>query len=283
MKKFVIIALVLICKTYSFSQSLSDFGINTSNQQFIEDAVDGAFFQISQSYRLEDPNTHKFYGRKGKSEFGKMSSFGVKVRGGVYVPEKIVLPWKYDENFNKYKDQYIPVRYKTQIQAPEEKEIDSLMVDRSSDEPIYFINDASLFQGDGLEIAKPREQQQGWLVWLVEKGDNSNAPNYVIYKKQIDTKKDSLIEKPNSSYNLLGAIYIIPQKVGIGCMKFELAGIVSSNVAGKWFFSTIKERENAKHTEDLIEEVSPTEDDLTLSGEDGDKKESNKKHKKKNR
>jgi len=254
--------------------------VKSSDQQLIEDAIDGCFFDISQSYRIIDPKTNKVFGRNGNSAFGTVASFGVKTIFGFCIPDMVVHPWNYDSNFDKYKGLYTPVTYKYQIKDSADIVLDSLQVDKD-DCLLHFVNDSTLV-GKGLTLNSIKGNLHGWLVWRVE--PQENAPKYIIYKKDLNLTDDAKqfdIEKPSSSFQFSGAIYIIPRQQGVGVLQFDLAGVVCPQ-NGKWVLlpiSTFGKPQKEKQKEEL--DAPPLiEDELTPIDDDKEKGKKTKKNKK---
>lgn len=274
-EKCILIWSLLICLSLN-----AQVWVKSSDQQLIEGAIDGCFFDISQSYRIIDPKTNQIFGRNGNNAFGTVASFGVKTIIGFCIPDMVVHPWNYDSNFAKYKGLYTPVTYKYQIKDSTDIVIDSLIVDKD-DTLLHFVNDSTLV-GKGLTFNSTKGDLHGWLVWRVE--PQENAPKYIIYKKDLnftDNARQYDIEKPGCSFQLSGAIYIIPRQQGIGVLQFDLAGVVYPQ-NGKWVLfptSTIEKTWKGRQNEES-DERPLNEDELTPINDDSEKGKKIKKNRK---
>ncbi len=264
--------------------------VKSSDQQFVEDAIEGCFFDITQSYRLQDTATMKLYGLKGRNEFGTAKAVGVKTTDGFVVPDQIAQPWNYDDNFIQFKESHRPVLYKSIISDGEEQVIDSLTV-TASQGLLHFVADSSIFGGQGLTPVKAEGNVKGWLVWLLEQKDES--PKYIIYKKDADfsgVASANTVTIPNNSYTPRAGIFLIPTQSGIGTLQFQLAAIIA-NVEGQWKMMPVGDfspsQQQTKPTDrqtpltlEQIAESSDTEEVATVeeptNGKDKKRKKKNK-------
>ncbi len=276
MKKQILL-LSILCGALSLH---SQVYVKSPEQQLVEQAIDGCFFEISQSYRLEDPKTKNQYGRNGANIFGSQTSFGVKVSEGFFITDVIAHPWEYDSSFQPYKSEYVPVLYETRINDSIESAI-SIPDFKNGNKLVYFVSDKKLFDGIGLSLNPQFKDLHGWLVWLVEK--EGNAHDYISYKKQIDSLVCGMtyeIDKPNSSFKLVGAVYLVPMQCQLGYLKFGLAGIVVPN-KDKWCLVSVcfNETLQADKSKEPIA-TSGKQDELTLVENENPKKKAKRNKKK---
>lgn len=290
MKKILILLLAILINNTAKAQLDNIFSFNTSNQQLIQLAIDGAFVNIEQTYRLKD-SEGKLYGRKGNKEFGKLSCWGIKTSNGILVNSIIKTPWDNDSNFEKYKDRYAPENYKTTIRDDKNEYIlDSLIfLPCIGQDKIALLEDTISFFNEGLTLdcTCNNGDKEGWIVWLVGSEDNDSISEKIIIKKNLTFKKDVYlyeIEQPNTDKKVIGGVYVIPSSDSIGFLLIKLAGVIVKSEA-KWVLCRPDISLREKH-ETGTQEVFPTEatneDELTPIVE-GDNKVTKKKNSKKNK
>lgn len=262
------------------------FPFNTSNQQIVQSAVENAFVAITSSYRLQDPKTKKLYGRNGNDNFGTVSSWGLKIDGGIMLLDQAVRPWEYDSNYSKYRDKYNAVSYQISFQKSEgEIVLDSIDVKVcNAQNLLYSIKDTLVANGEGFKIDSSDGEKDGWIIWLTEEDDSLNT--FLVFKKKIEFKlNDNVyeVEQPNTIKKILAGIYVVPSYKAIGIVSFNLCGILVEQNE-KWNLARISILPNetpnlskVKVGTPVVQEKRDTE--LTLI-ESNKKKDKNKKDRK---
>ena len=162
------------------------YSFNTSNQQIVQSAVEKGFISVSSSYRLQDLQTKKLYGRNGNDAFGTVTSWGIKIEGGVILLDQAVRPWEYDSNFSKYRGKYGTVPYQLSFNEGDSKiTLDSIDAKAcNSQNRLYSIKDTLIAKGEGFKIDSSDGEKNGWIVWLTEEGDSSYT--YLVFKKKME-------------------------------------------------------------------------------------------------
>ena len=262
------------------------FPFNTSNQQIVQSAVKNAFVAITSSYRLQDSKTKKLYGRNGNDNFGTISSWGLKIDGGIMLPDQAVRPWEYDPNYSKYRDKYNTVPYQISFQKAEGKIVlDSIDVKVCNAQNLFYsIKDTLVANGEGFKIDSSDGEKDGWIIWLTEENDSINT--FLVFKKKIEFKPNYNVyevEQPNTIKKILAGIYVVPSYEAIGIVSFNLCGILVEQNE-KWDLARISILPNetsnpskVKVSPPVVQEDRDTE--LTLI-ESNKKKDKNKKDRK---
>lgn len=273
MKKVIWVLLIVILSYDSFAQF--DFSLfSSSSQQFIENCSASGFLIVSQSFQIKDKNGKKF-GLNGNKHFGKTYSLGVKTNGGIYVSDKVLMPWNYDENFSNYEDDYTPVLYKTFI-----KELkDSVFVETEfvkTEKNYVFLKE----EISGFASRKPKESTENWLVWVSGKKDLDSLTKFddlqfIIYKREADFSKETEIEPPVTDGKLFGGIVLTADFSRVGQIQFLLNGLVFES-GRNWKISPIEENEKAKN----IEKKSSQNGGVLTPVEDEDSQKQNSRNKK---
>lgn len=241
MKK-IIIFLVFFCPLQVMAQLFY-----SPNQQMVESAIRNGIFILSQDYQLKDTTTNEYFGRNGQEEFGKTFSLGIKVEKGYCYLDPVQRPWLYDNNFERYRASHVPQIYKTRF-----KEFtDSLMTECASfnlkksvelyPETVYYMPDPISFKGQGFHTDSTPGNKQGWVVWVVvDKPLTATTPSdsiaYLIYRKELDVKADSLkyaINVPTTTQTVIGGIFVEPVQSQIGQLTFNLIGVITPE-GDKW-------------------------------------------------
>lgn len=262
------------------------FPFNTSNQQIVQSAVENAFVAITSSYRLQDPKTKKLYGRNGNDNFGTISSWGLKIDGGIMLPDQAVRPWEYDPNYSKYRDKYNTVPYQISFQKSEGKIVlDSIDVKVCNAQNLFYsIKDTLVANGEGFKIDSSDGEKDGWIIWLTEENDSINT--FLVFKKKIEFKPNDNVyevEQPNTMKKILAGIYVVPSYEAIGIVSFNLCGILVEQNE-KWDLARISILPNETSNPSKVKVRTPVvqedrDTELTLI-ESNKKKDKNKKDRK---
>ena len=262
MKKNILTTIFSLAVLTGFAQ-LERFSLS-SNQQFIEDAVKNGLFIIRQEYKLRDVEAKTSYGLDGKSYFGETYSLGIKVNEGYYINDKVINPWNYDSNFDKYRNnpKYTPIISTCEYKSLEDSLYCSLSLDRDSfkDAPgnsFVRIENDKPFEGKGFSANTTFGKKEGWLVWAVTSmpvAKNPNSPvSLISYRKELvfEAEKENYeIENPPFDKEITGGIYIVPEITEIGQVTFRLAGLLHLK-NNKWNVMKIEnstiEKSNSKN------------------------------------
>lgn len=221
---------------------LFNFALKTSNQQLIEQAINGAIVKISQSYELTDTVSGDSFGREDNEYFSKIQFLGVLTEKGLCFPAQAIVPWVVDPDFNEYKDKYRPVISKSEVALVTTISPDSIINQKLVDcrkLGAVALDTDSVY--NGLQVDSVPGEKQGWLVWISEEGktDKPSRLRYSSILKTLEVVKDndnSSIEAPEVNGKLYGGIFIIPVQTGIGQLIFKMAGIIISD-GDKWIIN----------------------------------------------
>lgn len=288
MKYKLIILFLAISVTSSAQDVLSLMRRNLSNA-LVEQAVEDGCFFLSHSYQLCDTTTMQKFGRYGSDIFGNKTGVAIKIKGGFLVPNAIVSPWDFDENYSKYKGKYTPVSY--QIKSKSFSDSTSVNVYDGA-MPTYqvlagtnfsFVNDSTSFDGNGYCPSLSEGEKSGWCIWYAADKEIDNIDSLVTistisvkYDLTVKSDKNTYeISEPKTDGKLIGGIFVVPTKSSIGCLTFELVGIIS-DTDSKWNIVT------PFFEFKLGDELSPVTDDSSSPEEVlSDKKDGSKAEKKK--
>ena len=243
------IFLILITISCVVNAQLIDFnfGLSTDNQELIRKSMEKSLIVMNSSYQLKDTVTNEYYGRHGRDEFGRTYSIGIKVKGGYYLSDKAVHPWMYDNNFNRYRETYLPVFYKGYYKELQDSTLTEIgkrseyLQTEIYPQQFYFRNDSALFNGKGFEPECQIGKKDGWLVWLVAdkpitESDSITSTSYIIYRKTLEIKEgyqEYNIDAPSTDKTIWGGIYVVPESTDIGQITFRLSGVLVEK-EGKW-------------------------------------------------
>lgn len=302
--RIVLALFITILSLVVNAQENSTFNLSllSNNQQLIKDAVENGIFEISHSYQLEDTTTHQKFGRYGKNEFGTGYALGIKVIGGIITTERLVEPWKYDINYQKYKGSHKPVSYKI-----EERQLNDTIIAPSFCQPsnplkingeqFAFLPDSTVSKSNGLSLDSIAGEKDGWIVWVVadnsiNSGESINNSSLIIHKFSIQSDTiPTLIKTPNTDKHIWGGIFIVPTYPSLGSIEFVLSGVITQNDTNNWLLNLISpnifpERLNDRDTSDLTPVISEEIiEDVDKKGDGSgpaDKKKKSKKKSKKN-
>lgn len=207
------------------------------NQQFVEQAVKNGIFVIKQTYQLEDTTTHQRFGRYGNEEFGAFSTLAIRTNVGYIVDSRLLTPWDSDSNYARYRDSHSPVIANSYYMEL----TDSVM------SPITFSADSLNIGQHRLAKLCPKDSAlvgfsnklynhttEGWVIWVSNDSTlnahiGKKSPEMTIFKRTIDFQPDSVtykIDAPNTSNQIWGGIFVVPEQTEIGQITFFLGGVI---------------------------------------------------------
>lgn len=285
MRKFAI-TLMMAAALAAKAQIEDFFTFNTSNQQIVQTAVEKGFIRVTSSYRLQDLKTKKLYGRNGTEAFGTISSWGIKVNGGFILSEQAIHPWKYDDNFNKYRGKYNTIHYQTIFTEDDKKYVkDSINVKACDEQNLLFsLVDSVVAKSEGFTIDVSNGKKDGWIVWLTEEKDS--IMSFLVLKKKIEYKSSVSVyevEQPNTSKEIVAGVFVVPVSESVGNVRFDLCGVLVRQNE-KWIIvmpaiSSTKEEhpvdgkvENNTDNNDIDSDLTPIKQDKKKKYNKKDKK-----------
>lgn len=294
MKKIVFAFISVICCISAYSQDFKSLAFNLPNNTLVEMGVKDGAFLISHSYQICDTTTKQKFGRYGSDIFGLNCGLAIKVRGGYVIPKDIVTPWDYDENFAKYKDKYMPLTYK--IETKNFTDTSSVCIYNDAKPPykqlagtdFCFVADSTSFGGDGFYPCTSDGNKNGWCIWYTTKNryidnlDSLAIISMMSSKYELSIKSDEnkyAVEAPKTDNKVIGGIFVVPTSSSIGCLTFEVVGIMSL-IDSKWNiiapFLDFKIGEELSLVAETTEIVKTIEDEVADQKDATDSKKKNK-------
>lgn len=264
MKKILLLIATVLCGVSTNAQISSSFSFNSSNQQLVEMAIEGAFVDIERSYRIKDLLSGQLFGLNGNDMFGSSHSLAIKTSQGIIVTEEAVKPWEYDKNYNKVREKYGTSLYKVRMitNGMSEFETDSISVSEYEKQPLLFcIQDSIVSDTTGLRVESGSEEMEGWLVWV--SGTDNNIRDYSIIKYKWNVLEGNNIyeiESPTTSKKLLGGVFVSPKQVSCGMLAFCVSGVIVKSQTG-WCLARITnpiKRESITQSEEYEQGVNIT-------------------------
>lgn len=292
MKYRLLILFLTISITSSAQDVLSLMRLNLSNA-LVEQAVEDGCFFLSHSYQLCDTMTMQKFGRYGSDIFGNKTGLAIKIKGGYLIPNTVVSPWDFDENYNKYKRKYAPVSYQIKLKSFSDSTAVSVY---DGVMPTYqalagtdfcFVADSTTFDGEGFSLCNTEGEKNGWCIWYIsdkvtDSLDSLVTISTISVKFDLTVKSDENtyeISAPKTGGKLIGGIFVVPMKSSIGCLTFELVGIIS-NTDSKWNIVTpFFEFKSGDELSPVIDDSS-SPDEVSPDKKDDNKVEKKKKHSK---
>ena len=119
----------------------------------------------------------------------------------------------------------------------------------SSDSLLFRHTDATA--DFGLPIDETAGTKQGYMIWVYSTTNTQDSAMKVKYRQveyKIEAKaNDHMISvKPDSTFNLLGGVFIVPQVERAGYIKMLLVGVVTKKSQDEWMLNLMTSK-----TEDL--------------------------------
>ena len=237
---FKLLVVLLAVMPYSAKAQFSGFNLKSNNQIFIEEALQGAFPILEQSYQLKDAKKNEILGRGGKDYFSKLSFLAIRTNYGLIIHQDAVHPWAKDDDFVKYENQYEPILFRSSLICPGKENKSTVINDTIGEKKVSSLKNTpfvvyrdSLFL-DGLECDTLSGKKEGWMVWFTADGDlnPSSKISLMSYKKDIHINKEDeslVVATPETSKQILGGIYICPVATRVGQITFRLVGIANKN------------------------------------------------------
>lgn len=239
MKPRYITLYATLLTVFSSSAQLFNFSLKTNNQQLIDDALDGAFIRINQSYELCDTVSDEHFGREGKDYFSVIPFIGIETEKGLLFPTATLTPWTYDKAFKEYEAQYKPLLTSSRVTRLNGKgEIETKCINRgdSIKHTLSILND-SVLCNSGLRVDTLAGEKEGWLIWIssTENFEANDSVRLTSIRKNIEVPIDGehlSLDDPEIAETVYGGIYVTPQQTAVGQLTFMLTGIMVLNDHG---------------------------------------------------
>ncbi len=241
MKTKQIISLLAILFTLPVNAQMFNFSLRTNNQQLIDKAIEGAFVKISQAYELCDTINDEHFGRNDKDYFSIVPFIGVETERGLIFPADALMPWKHDNDFDKYRERYKPLLTATRLSLLNncDEKIRSLekhLFGERLTNHLNILNDSTQ-KIPGLKIDSISGLKDGWIIWITSEMGllDTDSIKYNSIKKEIEVPVDGesiRVDSPELPDKIYGGIYVTPKKEGIGQLSFTLTGVLISDDEG---------------------------------------------------
>lgn len=221
-----------------------NFSLRTNNQQLIDEALDGAFVRINQSYELCDTTTDERFGRGGRDYFNIVPFIGVLTEEGLVFPTASMQPWDKDIDFDDYRDSYKPLPCaseltlfrdgKSEIYVPR----DSLSAAKGMTSGLMLLP-VKTGGNEGLVLDTVPGLKNGWLVWLSSESNliEADSLEYTSFRKEIEVSANGemiQLENPEITGKIYGGLYIVPVRTAPGKLTFSISGIAVED-GEAWF------------------------------------------------
>lgn len=208
----------------------------------LESALQEGFVCIKQDFQLKDTLTGTLYNLgDNKDGFGSQASFMVKLEHGFIIPDEVMHPWNYDQNYPEYKDmQYVPIINRTSLLTVTQSNW------KKTDIPFWPIEKGKL--ANGLKYTMDEEfasngflrfsgygKKTVWTLWLLlSEGSSSSEAKceYMSSQMELNLEESKTLyemEAPKTKLKVLGGIVVEPIYNGIGHIDFVLVGVIGKS------------------------------------------------------
>ena len=226
---------------------LFNMGFRSDNQVIIEEAIEGSFVKVVQSYVLCDTLSNERFGREGNAYFSQIPYIGIETSEGLIFPLNFISPWEDDADFQKYAEKYKPIISDTSFEANDlpyssRENLPSILNSENTkiiDEFVCF-NDSS-YSNVGLQFDTLPGNKNGWLVWITvpQNRDINKNVKLLSLKKDIEISEEAspiIIESPKIEDDIIGGIFIMPIQTKIGQINILISGLLSQK-DNEWILS----------------------------------------------
>lgn len=231
---------------------------STPNYNFILNALDSSLCIIKQEYTLTGKNGIE-YGRNADAFFGKKYALGVITDSGIYTTADILLPWKGDPNFDRFKtsDSLKPTLSKAYYKGINDNTfsmIDSAQFKHKKSYSFVILPIPGTLRG--LPATGTKTDTAGWMVMIKsETGavlNDSTRLNVSVVKQSFspDTTGSMYIKNPVSKDKLISGIYYT-MRIYNGSILFQAAGILNKDEKG-WFIKSLHTTVTETKQHDII-------------------------------
>ena len=234
---YILICVLSVIPT-SVNAQLFGFNIKSNNQLFIEQAVNGSIYKITQYYQLCDTVKSETFGREGKDYFNKVIYISINTENGLLFENEALTPWINDPDFEEYRNSYKPILFRSDVSNVFPRPISMSEFSLSISNTLMQHEDYCVFRDSLLEIGLKCDtvvgRKDGWIVWIVSESnlENSDSLQIISFHKEINIQEDfnSIgLETPETKKNVIGGLYITPLNTQVGQITFYLSGILRKN------------------------------------------------------
>ena len=257
-KIFSILLLSLLLTTYN---TIGQINFLTGEQTFIKKATTDVLYIVRQDYILRDttsvnPNE---YGLGGHDYFGRVYRLAVLSENKLWCENSIKTPWKFDSNFEEYKNNGAirPVLGKIAVRKINESHysyIDISGIQTTNYDTLLSKLSVSIFGFSdnlpGIENIKEKKDGNTWIVLASTKEDiqtnDSCAIKLTIYKFPVrfsEDKLDAPVKNPTITKNLLGGI-LFNEQITTGKIELLFTGVLNQRQTN-WYISTLPENKTS--------------------------------------
>ena len=227
-------------------------GTDVSGQDEVQNAVKPYLAVVCGGYKLKSIESGKLFGRNNRREFSQAYTLAVNTDSGMLFDASVSTPWKYDADFEKYRDKYHTVlstlryrRLKDMAYQPSDIKptakgvaISTVKLDNKMATPMHC---RSVEEGETLH---------GWLVWLYvsdtlgsEKwgtvGEVSTVRPVLCDATFSDKVRSKDVKPPfalvpdvSAMRKAVGAVWVIPAGQKNGKAQYDMAGLAVVTPSG---------------------------------------------------
>lgn len=245
--KQILLAILLVPMNLFAQFNMDSF--STTNQILVENAVKNCTFIVKQSFQIQNKKTKEIFGLGGKDVFGNSYSLGLKLANGCVLSDEAICPWNYNEKFQKYREDYVPLLCKSEFSELNEEanyvEFNYKNNFNTLGDSLFYCFGTTDFGSKGFEIDNTIGEKTGWIVWItLKKGQNiesSTDLNFIIQRQNFSISDECKnisegILKPKSGGKILGGFYVVPY-YSVGSVTFRLCGVLNEK-DDKWSLLT---------------------------------------------
>lgn len=217
----------------------------------VEQSVAPGVFIIRQGFGYVDKEGTPYVttvDNEDTEEFGSSYSLGIYLPGGYLFFESALTPWQFDPSYEEYKSPDLfgnllgNTSYAYLGPGSEFAPIAFDKDKRGNVYPgyLYSMRDNSPFADDGMTIGREAGEQEGYIVWIVKKGDRPISENtdlmLMASKKTVKVSDDpaELYKLDYPVKNAVGCMFVVPDMPRIGQVNFILQGVGVQQADGKW-------------------------------------------------
>lgn len=228
-----IVALLCVCGA---SAQLLGGQFALSGKEITTKAVEQNVYVARLAYKITDKQSGKSFGRNGKDEFSSMLSVAVRTEDGTLLSSASLAPWKTDDDFKKYADDYDGVLTGVMLCGVTDSLYAPASLPASVSNSYEFVDAQTT---GGLVIDGQQGVKKGWVVWVAAESNGTKAPANVLMDAQKvelnlnDTTSRHEIAIVPKINNIIGGIYVEPCYKPAGIVQYRLVGLVE-RFLGKW-------------------------------------------------
>lgn len=244
MNKFfrnIIIAALAISPAIASANPL----LGETNYDFIRNAIAQSLRIVHATYDVATADLSGRFCAEGDSVYGRSYSLAVISDRGILLSPVAGKPWDFDHGFIDLRNdsQYTPVVHDHTFsllsnpaqftKAPLDETSIVLPAYDTTDSPLYVATTEKDLSDKALPCYDPQGKVDGFAIWIVNHATNNIAQNADLLIKVTSTPItfsesdiDATINPVKTQGSVIGGIYLVPQTIAPGVVKFQLAGVI---------------------------------------------------------